>query len=357
MSADGDALLLVRAPAPGALPHGGDLAAAEQHYGKPADGWLDLSTGINPRAYPTRAAGARHYAQLPQRDQEMRLLAAASRHFDLPAGARLVAAPGTQALIQWLPHLFERRRVAILAPTYGEHEHAWALGGHAVRRVASLDDAAAEIVILANPNNPDGRRIAPTELVPLARTLAARGGLLIVDEAFADPHPELSTLAASGMPGLLALRSFGKFFGLAGLRLGFAACEPALATRLAAALGPWSVSGPALAVAAAAYGDERWIAATRTRLARDAARLDRLLAMHGLVRRGGCALFGLYALDSAADLADHLGRSGILLRRFADEPRWLRFGLPGRAADWRRLAAALAEWARRGLRKEARHDG
>ena len=348
MSADGDSLLLVRAPATGALPHGGDMAAAERLYGKPADGWLDLSTGINPRAYPTRAASARYYARLPQRDWEMRLLAAAGHHFGLPAGARLVAAPGTQALIQWLPRLFERQRVAILAPTYGEHEHAWALAGHAVRRVATLDEAAiaAEIVVLANPNNPDGRRIAPPALVARARTLAARGGLLIVDEAFADPHPELSILAASGIPGLLALRSFGKFFGLAGLRLGFAACEPALATRLAAALGPWPVSGPALAIAAAAYGDERWIAATRARLARDAARLDRLLVPHGLARLGGCALFGLYALDCAADLADHLGRTGILVRRFAEEPRWLRFGLPGRATDWRRLAAVLAEWRR-----------
>jgi cobalamin biosynthetic protein CobC len=344
VSADGDSFLIAPGPARHSVAHGGDLAAAAARYGRPAEGWLDLSTGINPLAYPVRAVAARDFAQLPQRDAEARLLAAARLYFGLPAAASLVAAPGTQALIQWLPRLFQPLRVAILAPTYDEHERAWALAGHAVQRVANLDADSCEIFVLGNPNNPDGRVSAPAELVALARRLAARGGLLIVDEAFADTRPELSVIAAAGMPGLLVLRSFGKFFGLAGLRLGFAAAAPELAARLAAALGPWPVSGPALVIAAKAYADGQWIAAARQRLQRDAARRDRLLAGHGLARLGGCALFGLYAADRAPDLADHLGRNAILVRRFAGEPRWLRFGLPGRRADWRRLGAALAAW-------------
>jgi cobalamin biosynthetic protein CobC len=348
VSADGDSLLLGREPARAApgppILHGGDLAAAEARYGKPAAGWLDLSTGISPRPYPTAGLARADFARLPQRDAEARLVAAASAYFGLPAAARLVPGSGAQALIQCLPRLFQPRRVAILAPTYEEHERAWRLAGHAVQRIETPDAAAAEILVLGNPNNPDGRCFAPAALAEIARRLATRDGLLVVDEAFADSRPELSVIGAATAPGLLVLRSFGKFFGLAGLRLGFAASEPALAARLAAALGPWPVSGPALAIAAKAYADSHWIAASRTTLRRDATRLDRLLARHGLARLGGCDLFGLYAADSAPDLADHLGRAGILLRRFAGEPRWLRFGLPGRAADWRRLGAALADW-------------
>ena len=339
MSADGDGVH--RDPAETPIAHGGDLAAAEARYGRPEAGWLDLSTGINPLAYPARRIAPAELARLPQRDAELRLLAAAAAYFRLPPAARLVAAPGTQALIQWLPRLFAPRAVAILAPTYDEHARAWAGAGHAVRRIDALATDAADIIVLGNPNNPDGRRFAPPTIADTARQLAARGGLLVVDEAFADAHPEVSAIGVCDEPGLLVLRSFGKFFGLAGLRLGFAACAPALAARLAAALGPWAVSGPALTIAAAAYGNETWIAATRLRLVRDAARLDRVLGGHGLMRLGGCALFGLYGHDAAPILAEHLGGAGILVRRFAAEPRRLRFGLPGRPAEWRRLEAAL----------------
>ena len=350
MSADGDRLR--REPASVAstamLAHGGDIAAAEALYGSPVEGWLDLSTGINPRAYPAGRLARADLVHLPQRDAEVRLFAAARAHFAVPQAAGLVAAAGAQALISWLPRLFAPRRVAVLAPTYEEHARAWQLAGHAVRGMDGLDADAAEILVLGNPNNPDGRCFAPDLLAATARRLAARGGLLVVDEAFADPSPELSIAGACDRQGLVVLRSFGKFFGLAGLRLGFAACAPDLAARIAAAIGPWPVSGPALAIAAAAYADSAWIAAARQRLARDSARLDRLLARHGLVRLGGCALFGLYGHAAAAPLAAHLGRAGILARRFAAEPSWLRFGLPGRPAEWRRLAAALGDWPNRG---------
>jgi cobalamin biosynthetic protein CobC len=351
LSADGDRLFFPSEPLDGiassaALEHGGDIEAAEARYGTPREGWLDLSTGINPTPYKVGPVTRGDLAMLPQRAAEARLRAEAAAYFGLPHGAGLVAAAGSQALIQWLPRLFSPRRVAIVAPTYGEHQRAWTLAGHAVRLVADIADDAGDIVVIGNPNNPDGRVFAPDRVTRIAAHLAARGGLLVVDEAFADTQPELSVIEACDRPGLVVLRSFGKFFGLAGLRLGFAAAERGLASRLAEAIGPWPVSAPALAVATRAYGDQTWIAATRRSLARQAARRDRLLTGHGLARLGGSALFALYRHDDAAILADHFGRAGILVRRFAARQDWLRFGLPGRDAGWRRLRAALADWPR-----------
>jgi cobalamin biosynthetic protein CobC len=205
------------------VPHGGDLAAAEARWGRPTEGWLDLSTGINPVPYPIPAIDPAAWQRLPQHDRLGRLLETARACYAAPADAPIVAAPGTQSLIQLLPRLRPGARVAILGPTYGEHAACWAAEGAAVATLGSLDEiAAAEVVVLVNPNNPDGRIIESERLMALAERLAARGGLLVVDEAFAEVTPWASVAAETGRPGLLILRSFGKFFGLAGIRLGFA---------------------------------------------------------------------------------------------------------------------------------------
>jgi cobalamin biosynthetic protein CobC len=232
--------------------------------------------------------------------------------------------------------------VAIPTPTYGEHARNWAASGWAVESIDGLADVADRhaIVVLANPNNPDGRRIAPEALLALADRLAARRGLLVVDEAFADLTPRLSLAAAAGRPGLVILRSFGKFFGLGGLRLGFALGPAALIVDLADALGPWAVSGPALQIGAAALTDAAWIAATGQRLARAAARLDSLLTAAGLSIVGGTDLFRLATHPDAPALFERLGRNGILVRDFPERSTWLRFGIPA-DRDFDRLAQAL----------------
>ncbi|HKO07655.1 MAG TPA: threonine-phosphate decarboxylase CobD, partial [Alphaproteobacteria bacterium] len=265
--------------------HGGDLARVAEAAGAFAGAWLDLSTGINPWPYPVESLPASLWARLPGERLDERLRKAAQRYYGAPHADCVAPAPGSQALIQWLPHLCASARVAVLGPTYSEHAAQWSAAGHRVEtwgELAALAESGADVAVVANPNNPDGRRLAPASLVALADRLAARGGWLVVDEAFADVTPELSLAREVMRPGLILLRSFGKFFGLAGIRLGFALAAPAIATRLCARLGPWAVSGPALAVGAKALADAAWIEQTRRRLEKAAKRLDTILAGSGL---------------------------------------------------------------------------
>lgn len=331
-------------PAP-AIAHGGNRASAELRFGIAAANWLDLSTGINPTPYPVPPLDPGLWAELPQPNGERALEAAARATYRLPDAAAVQAAPGTQSLIQWLPRLFPARRVGILGPTYAEHAGRWRAAGAEVFETGDPGALArADTAVVVNPNNPDGRRLEPQALLALVDRLLARGGRLIVDEAFADVAPEISVASATGRPGLLVLRSFGKFFGLAGLRLGFALGPPRDMAMLRDAFGPWAVSGPALEIGRRALADEAWITATRDRLRRDAARLDALLARAGLAVGGGTDLFRLALLEHAERLHEHLGRFGILTRRFDDHPRRLRLGLPGSEAGFVRLAAALASF-------------
>lgn len=321
--------------------HGGDLAAAEARWGRPAAGWLDLSTGINPWPYALPPLSMATWSRLPGRDEQDALRAAAAHRFGVADVGRVLAGPGTSALIQALPRLRAAGRVDVVSPTYGEHGRAWAAAGHTVRAVARLEDADAPVQVVVTPNNPDGRVVAPEFLRVRAGALAARGGLLVVDEAFGDMTPESSVAPFLG-PGLAVLRSFGKFYGLAGLRLGFVLAMPELVAALAAQLGPWPVSGPALAVGTAALADDVWARTTIERLAQAAAALDEVLGTAGFTVVGGTSLFRLAEHGRAAELYDRLGRAGILVRAFDFDGRRLRFGLPAARDGLARLAAALA---------------
>lgn len=329
-----------------ALPvHGGDLAWASARFGAPEDGWLDLSTGINPLPYPMTNVAAEIWQRLPQAANMRALIDAAAACYRVADTESIIAANGSQAILQILPRLMPAGRVAVVTPSYGEYARCWQAAGHDVVPVEDFSHAAtaAPVVVLANPNNPDGRTIAPDELTSLADALAAQGGMLVVDEAFADASPAFSVASHAGRDGLVVLRSFGKFFGLAGIRLGFALAPPTLADRLRVALGPWPVNGPAIAIGTQALRDRAWIGWTRDRLKRDSARLAVLLTESGLPPVGRTANFCLAAHDSAADLFDHLGRSGVLVRAFPEQPTWLRFGLPD-AVGFARLEATLARW-------------
>ncbi|TAN56311.1 MAG: threonine-phosphate decarboxylase [Magnetospirillum sp.] len=323
--------------------HGGDLAGAEARWGRPAEGWLDLSTGINPWPYPLPGIAATAWCRLPGVAEERALLAAAARCWRVPDGAAVVAASGSQPLIQAVPRLLPGGPVAVIGPTYGEHARAWAAAGHGVSIVGDPAEAgAAAAVVVVNPNNPDGRVTPPERLLAIAGSMAARGGLLVVDEAFAETRPELS-LAGRLRPGLVVLRSFGKFYGLAGLRLGFAVAMPEPAARLAEMMGPWAVSGPALVIGATALDDLAWADATRVRLAEASAALAAVLVRGGVTIVGGTSLFQLGRQTGAAALYQRLGRAGILVRAFADRPDLLRFGLPPNPAGLARLERALTQ--------------
>ncbi|MDB5363436.1 MAG: cobC [Rhodospirillales bacterium] len=321
--------------------HGGALDRAIARFGGTRGDWIDLSTGINPWPYAVPAIGADAWTRLPDEAALAALGDAARGCYGAPADARLTVAPGSQALIQLLPRLLPPAQVAVLGPTYAEHARCWTLACHDVQVIPDIDGSTASILVLVNPNNPDGRIWPPERLAVLAERQAARGGLLVVDEAFAEVGPEASLMPRAGLPGLVILRSFGKFFGLAGLRLGFAFGPAGLIDRLNAAFGPWAVAGPALEIGRAALSDASWIAATRVRLAAAARALDAALSTAGLEPIGGTDLFRLARIDGAERLADRLGRHHILVRRFADQPNWLRFGLPPDAAAAARLRAAL----------------
>ncbi|HWL79778.1 MAG TPA: threonine-phosphate decarboxylase CobD [Roseomonas sp.] len=327
---------------PDGLEHGGRLAEARRRFAGAPEPFIDLSTGINPVPWPVPPLPPAAFTRLPEPEEEEALREAAAATYGAPDAACVAAAPGTQLLIQLLPRLFPLPELRILGPTYAEHTACWRAAGTRVREVARLEDLDGPGgALLCNPNNPDGRRHAPHALLALADRLAARGGFLVVDEAFADLEPEaLGCASALPHPGLILLRSFGKSYGLAGLRLGFALAAPERAATIRALLGPWAVSGPALAAGRAALADAGWRESAAARLAEEAARLDRLLARAGLGVRGGTRLFRL-AEGDAAFWYERLGRAGILTRRFTAMPRWLRFGLPGDAVAWARLAAAL----------------
>ena len=331
-----------------AISHGGNLAAARGRFGEPADDWLDLSTGINPQPYPFLAPEPAAWQRLPQQADMDGLIDAAARRYGVSDRACVVAAPGSQAVLQWLPRLIRPTQVTVLGPTYGEYAPTWRAADHGVTTVSELSGAAnASVVVLANPNNPDGHRYPPEILLQLAERLQARGGWLVVDEAFADADPEISLAAHVGKPGLILLRSLGKFYGLAGLRLGFALAPAAFAGRLAAAMGPWAVGGPALAIGAQALNDAAWADETRQRLTLTSANLAGLLRRSGLTLVGGTALFQLARHPEAGKLYEHLGRRGILVRAFDEQPDWLRFGLPA-VRDAARLETALAAFAAEG---------
>lgn len=322
------------------LRHGGRLAAARAAFPRAPQPWLDLSTGVNPRPWRGPRAAAAALARLPDPEEIANLEALAAHAFGAAPGC-VVAVAGAETALRALPVVTGAGSVAIAVPTYGGHAEAWTLAGLtptlALRgRHARL---AVDALVLVNPNNPDGARCDPAILREAAVQQGAEGRYLVVDESFVETTPRLS-LAADLPPGLIVLRSFGKFYGLPGVRLGFLLAAPDFAARARAWFGDWRVGAEAIAAGTGAYADHPWRAATLARLAADAARLDRLLASAGFEILGGTSLFRLTRAPDAARRFTRLAEHGVLTRPFPDEPTWLRFGLPKPGA-WPRLKAAL----------------
>jgi cobalamin biosynthesis protein CobC len=316
--------------------HGGNLDLAVQRFGGRAQDWIDLSTGINRQPYPVGEVEARYWSLLPSRSDIESLHRAAQQAY--ATKAPILALGGAQAAIQLLPFLSSRGQARILAPTYNEYAAVLSAAAWEVAEVSDLEGlAGADLAVVVNPNNPDGRRHEANELL----ALVPRVGRLIVDESFADAVPDLSLAPEAGRPGLLVLRSFGKFYGLAGLRLGFALGSEADIAALAAMAGPWPISGAAIAIGRRALLDRDWARATSTRLARDCLRLDAEVRSQGWQLVGGTSLFRLYETGEARTAQERLARGQIWSRIFEQRPGWLRLGLPGNETEWARFVAAL----------------
>jgi len=329
------------------LEHGGNLNHAVTHYGIARADWIDLSTGINPWPYPAASLSADAWHRLPEHDAA--LSRAACAYYGAP---RMLPVAGSQAAIQALPQLRWRHngvaRVAVAAPSYAEHAHRWAQAGHVMREVpyealaTAVDDC--DVLVVCNPNNPTGACVPPASLQRWAQQLAARGGWLVVDEAFGDttPHTSMATLYGE-QPGLIVLRSVGKFFGLAGARLGFVAAQASLLDALQEWLGPWAISAPAQQIGTAALCDTPWQDATRQRLLLAGARLHDLLGSYGIAATG-TALFQWWREPQAPALHDWMARQGIWVRLFTHGAGGIRLGLPPDEAAWQRLQLALQGW-------------
>lgn len=311
--------------------HGGGLDAAIAKYGGARSDWLDLSTGINPRPYPLGTLQNADWANLPDSSAQSGLIAAARSFWQVPAAAEILPANGASALIAMMPLLTQGKTVSIPGPTYNEHAAAFAAQGWTV--IPHL--APADALVLVHPNNPDGKLWRADDIDPLAYRL------LVIDESFCDVTPDRSMIALAGHDNVVILKSFGKFWGLAGLRLGFAICTGANHSRLNALCGPWPVSGPALAIGATAVNDLNWANATRSRLAADSARLDQVAITAGFTPIGGTDLFRLYDTPNAAAAQRQLAKAKILGRVFPYSKTWLRLGLPGEDTAFVRLQAAL----------------
>jgi cobalamin biosynthesis protein CobC len=317
--------------------HGGNLDVACRRFGGRPEDWIDLSTGINRQPYPVGDLQSRHWTALPSRAETEALHEAARSAYETTAPVLAVA--GAQAAIQLLPRLAPSGAARILAPTYNEYGPVLAAADWRVAEVGDLEAlAGADLAIVVNPNNPDGRQHDPAKLL----ALLPRIGRLVIDESFADAAPHLSLAAEAGRPDLLILRSFGKFYGLAGLRLGFVLGHEADVAALAAMAGPWPISGAAIEIGRRALLDPEWADATRARLAREVLRLDDLAKGAGWKLIGGTPLFRLYETGNAVAAQERLARAKVWSRIFGGKPGWLRLGLPGDEAEWARIGAALS---------------
>jgi cobalamin biosynthetic protein CobC len=364
--------------------HGGKVQAARSLFPQVREPWIDLSTGISPWCYPHDAIAAEAFTRLPDPEALAELEAAAAHSFGVEDAAGVIATPGSDLALRVLGRVLGPTfsgRVAVVRPGYSGHMLMWDGARVTSIRAKDLEAAAREhdVIVLANPNNPDGAVISRERLLAVAELLAERDGVLIVDEAFADVKDEHSlcgSLGGSHAGAVIVLRSFGKFFGLAGVRLGFVvtACSGGArafraqersnglershsgvgtsaavgqevrashASVLRHAFGDWPVSGIAVALGTAAYRDLAWQASQRRRITSAAERLDALLTRAGLTIVGGTALYRLARSPNADALFKHLASRGILTRPFSSDPTLLRVGLPAYESDWQRFADAL----------------
>lgn len=327
----------------GDLVHGGAIDQMRQAFPTAPEPWVDLSTGINPWPYPCADLSAQAFAHLPTASMYEACQNAMADVFGAAPEALLLL-PGSELLIRLLPDILQSRRVAILSPTYGDHASAWKrVGAEILLTQNPLEHAdRVDAIVVCNPNNPDGRLFDTNALEAARAKLAAHGGWLIVDEAYADLLPNLSLAPRAGRDGLIVLRSFGKFFGLAGVRLGAMLAPRAVREAMAERLGTWPVSGAALEIGARAYADREWQNQMRQNLSVSANELRSELMAAGLTVLGSTDLFCFVETEDAHAVFHRLACEAVYVRRFDWSSRHLRIGLPATPKAQERLRDALS---------------
>ena len=346
--------------------HGGQLNVYAQHYGISQALWLDLSTGINPGGYFKSDVPDNVLRDLPHDDDGLQQ--AASDYYGSDA---LLMVPGSSWAIQNLPQVLLKHRPSInkvLLPQlgYSEHQQAWLASGVMAEFYSGTPSAAqlktCDVCVLINPNNPSTHLLSKDTVLNIAQQLQQHSAWLIVDEAFLDTRP-CNSVTGENEENTIVLRSLGKFFGLAGLRVGSVIACDSILTHLNSLLPPWALSHPARFIAKHALQDTVWIQQTRLRLQQQANKLAELCEQV-LGGQGGDAwrilqtdFFVTVLCESkkmTLECHHQLCEQGIYTR-LLDHQCGIRIGLPSdRSQDWQRLEQGLKQVASI-LKKETTH--
>ncbi|WP_193755581.1 threonine-phosphate decarboxylase CobD [Psychromonas sp. psych-6C06] len=322
-----------------AILHGGQLERVATQFNIPRAQWLDLSTGIAPYSYPIPDIPAQAWQQLPHISS--RLIAVAKVYYQ---AQHCWPVAGSQQLIEKLPQLWEKRLSAsskempckhVYLPKVGykEHQHAWQQAGYQLHFYQQrLPEVLApnSVVVVINPNNPLTDQFTVAQLQALAERCQTQQALLVIDEAFADIFdadfsyvPHLS----EAQQNVIVLRSFGKFFGLAGLRIGFVCSSQYWCEVIQENIGPWSVNGPALYIAEQALSDTAWQVKQQQRLQVQRHKMQQLLSeIWPMYRIESNALFMTLFTEYAPLIYQQLCQHAVYVR-LTDEKNALRFGI------------------------------
>jgi cobalamin biosynthetic protein CobC len=282
------------------------------------------------------------WQRLPETDDD--LLSSAQHYYGCD---NLLPLAGSQAAIQALPFCRQCSRIGIVSPCYAEHAHWWEKADHRIVYIKphEIDRfiPALDVLLLANPNNPDATDYSVEQLLGWHQRLIKNNGWLIIDEAFIDSTPEKSLLRhCKTMPeGLIVLRSIGKFFGLAGIRLGFLAAEPQLLQQVAYRQGAWAVSHPARWLGQHALIDQQWQTQAHDFLRQQSKNLYHLLKQSFQEFKIRKSHYFCYIQHPQAEkIKQHLAQRGIWTRIFKN-PTAIRLGLPANNTELQCLKKAL----------------
>lgn len=330
--------------------HGGNLQQAMDRYGGEPSEWLDLSSAINADAWPIPPIPDTVWHHLPQASRSWPTVCRRYYGSTYPYDGRLCA--GSQAVIMALPRTLQPCTVWLLAGSYGEHAYHWQQAGHTViewslpELYQALQQPLAhwpDVLLLVNPDNPSGHRYPMEQLRYWQQGLQARGGWLLLDEAFMDCTPEHSWLQHAtdeAADNVIVLRSLGKFFGLAGARLGVVFAGPQLQQALDILLGPWPLTGASQWLVERVLDDRAWQCSQRQRLLVQQQRAQTVFSSWPVL-----TIHPLFVtLDSAEVLRWHqaFAQQRIWTRVFPQQQR-LRLGLPSNELAWQRLQQTLNE--------------
>ena len=317
------------------IQHGGDIDLAIKKYGGQRADWIDLSTGINRTSYPWQESVKVELRDLPSSKLLMGLEKAASRAYKVAEGTDTAAVQGAQQIISLLPICLKNyNSVAILGPTYNEYEKAFKSSGIKAETVSEVSKlSSSDIAIIVNPNNPTGKVIAEEILDDLSKKVR----ILIIDESF----KMFSSRRIQKFDNVIQINSLGKFFGLAGVRLGFVSGPSDFIKSVREMLGPWPISSIAAEIGIIALNDTTWISEMEKILLEGSNVLHKACSTKNWKLVGKTNLFHTYATSSCLEVEEQFAAHYIWIRTFDYSQTWIRLGIPTSKYEWTRVRQVL----------------